>query len=249
MARPRIRLIASAMMGLATASAASAVPTVPLAVPRLDDFDPGDAKAVRRAFRDAAVLRFGQPWRDAKETGFRGGDVRVGWRGDRFLYLARLSDRHVFTSAAARNQRLWELGDVLEVFAGESGKPGYLEYHTAPNNTVLQLYWPRPGAFHEAARAGGLARFTKVDRDAKTVVRRVRGGWEVYGELPSLSVLGRRGSGAPLLGKVWDVNFGRYDYDTDGRTFRLSATAGLTVPSFHRKEEWNRLHFVDPPST
>ena len=35
----------------------------------------------------------------------------------------------IFTAAGKRNDLLFQLGDVLELFAGVKGHPAYVEYH------------------------------------------------------------------------------------------------------------------------
>ncbi len=122
--------------------AASGKLSTVLEVPETPAFDSADWKSVRAAFRQAPQWKFGQSWVERPSRGFRKGTVRIGWQGDRLFYLADLDDRELFTKATRRNQNLWELGDVLEIFAGVHGNPGYIEYHTAPNGVILQLFWP-----------------------------------------------------------------------------------------------------------
>ncbi|RQW77100.1 MAG: hypothetical protein EHM62_08915, partial [Methylococcus sp.] len=166
--------------------------TTPVSCPEITSFDSSDWKQVALAFRHAPVLMFDQSWRKKRERGFRGGKVRIGWRGERLLYFADLSDREVTTKARRRNDQLWQLGDVLELFAGVQGRSAYIEYHTAPNGLVLQLLWPDAGALQKAGGPKGLKPFIKMDDTAEATVRRARNGWQVYGDIPAASVWGRK---------------------------------------------------------
>jgi hypothetical protein len=212
----------------------------PLVCPALPPFDPDGWPEIERAFARAPRLDFSQPWRAEPEPAFRPGRVRIGWRADRFCYLAELEDDALFTSATTRNQPLWELGDVLETFVGAKGSPGYIEYHAAPNGTILQLRWPSREAFLASGGADGLTRFADRDDAATSRVRATGTGWAVYGEIPSGSVPGASGG---LAGQVWEVNFGRYDYREEGRPPVLSATSPLARLSFHRRDEWRLVEF------
>ena len=192
------------------------------------------------AFADAPAWNFAQAWLAVPEPGFRPGSVRLGWCGGRFCYLADLSDDLPVTSASGRNEPLWQLGDVLELFAGVHGQPAYIEYHTAPNGCILQLQWPDSKALASVREISDLARFTVCDDVASSRVRFTPHGWQVYGELPLLSL---PGAPAELAGQVWDVSFGRYDSGGPDTPQILSSTSPLTRPSYHRRDEWRRVRF------
>jgi hypothetical protein len=236
----------TATLGLSAmpATAAPATNATAIACPELPPFDAADWKQIAGAFRKAPVWKLDQSWRKKRERGFRGGKVRIGWRGDRILYFADLSDREVTTKARRRNDHLWQLGDVLEVFAGVQGRPAYIEYHTAPNGLVLQLAWPDAGALQKAGGPKGLKPFIKMDDTAEATVRRTRNGWQVYGEIPGSSVWGRKPPKATLDGQIWDLSFGRYDYPADEGAPLLSSTSPLTQAAYHRRHEWRQVRFV-----
>lgn len=226
------------------ATAASASHPNAVACPEIPPFDSSDWKEIAAAFRHAPVWTFDQSWRQKRERGFRGGRVRIGWRGDRILYFADLSDREVTTKARKRNDHMWALGDVLELFAGVQGRPAYIEYHTAPNGLVLQLFWPDAGALQKASGPKGLKPFMKIDDTAVATVRRTRNGWQVYGEIPAASVWGRKPPKATLEGQVWNLSFGRYDYPAGDGAPILSSTSPLTQAAYHRRHEWRQVRFV-----
>jgi hypothetical protein len=216
----------------------------PIRCPQLPEMDTSGWEAIECGFREAPVLVFHQPWLVKQEPGFPEGRVRIGWRGDRFLYFAELEDRDVMTRADRRNQRLWDLGDVLELFAGVRGHPSYIEYHAAPNALTLQLRFPSSEAFEQLREGSSLEPMIVIDDAAMVQTRTTGGGWEVYGELPTASVWGGRPPADSLSGQVWDVSFGRYDHSRDSEKPILSTTSPLTQAAFHRRREWRQVEFV-----
>ncbi len=226
--------------------ATSLASSKPIPCPQIPEMDTSNWKAIRKAFRDAPVLEFDQAWSEKREKGFRKGKVRLGWRGDRLLFFADLSDRDVTTQANKRNQHLWLLGDVLEIFTGVQGHPNYIEYHTAPNGQTLQLVFPSSETLGKLNGLKGLKPLMVMDDDTVVKTRKTRTGWEVYGEVPAASVWGRKPPKSSLAGQVWDLHFGRYDYSSDKKDPILSSTAPLTVAAYHRREEWQQIEFVSP---
>jgi hypothetical protein len=210
--------------------------------PELEEFEGNDWSAIRRAFRSAPTWSFNQAWLKRRQRGFCGGEVRFGWRGDRLLYFAGLQDRNAHSTAKRRNDWLWALGDVVEIFAGAHRQAGYIEYHTAPNGLTLQLFWPDSAALRTVKARADLGRFVREDDAAVAKVRLEENGWLVYGEISS-DALGVPG-GKSLAGQVWDLSFGRYDYQYDGTSFVLSSTSPLRQPDFHRRREWRQICFT-----
>jgi hypothetical protein len=92
--------------------------TQPISVPDIQAFDPADIDSVQAAFTKAPQFHFAQNWAEQTPPDLRNGTVRIGWQDDRLVYFADLDDRDIFTKATGRNQDLWKLGDVLEIFAG-----------------------------------------------------------------------------------------------------------------------------------
>ena len=185
-------------------------------------------------------MDFGQSWLAKAEPGFRPGRVRIGWHNDRFCYFGELVDDFPMNRALGRNEPLWQLGDVLELFAGIKDRPAYVEYHAAPNGRILQLLWPDAAALSTVKDEGDLKRFMVEDDRAVSWARTVEDGWQVYGELPVASL---PGCSVPLAGQTWQVSFGRYDYHRDG-SFTLSSTSPLTLPSYHRRQEWREIELI-----
>jgi hypothetical protein len=216
----------------------------PILCPRIPETDTTSWEAICHGFRKAPALDFDQPWLAEREEGFRGGRVRIGWRGDRFLYFAELTDYDVGTKASRRNQHLWMLGDVLELFAGFSGHPAYIEYHTAPNAFTLQLRFPDAETFQNLSEGSSLEGLMVTDNAAMVRTRRTPTGWDVFAEVPAASVEAGNPPEDTLAGQFWDVSFGRYDYSHDHESPALSSTSPLTKAAFHSRCEWRQVAFV-----
>lgn len=211
---------------------------LPMICPHLPDFDPRSSESVDAAFARAPVFSFFQNWLSKPDAAFASGIVRVGWRADRLCFDARLEDEEVVTRAMRRNEMLFELGDTLEFFAGVSGHDSYLEYHYAPNGTILQLLWPRPARGIDIPAAGGLAVFAIEENDSIHVTSRSPGGWRVAASVRAAVLLGGDSS---LEGAAIDLHFGRYDYFHGGAAPVLSSTAPLPRRCFHDRANWHRV--------
>lgn len=195
------------------------------------------------ALEGAPVLHYGQTWLSGRQVEFRDGRIQLGWRGNRFFALATLTDDVPISWATERNQHLYLLGDVLELFAGVSGKSEYIEYHYSPNGLTFQLFWTDLVERVKTPESGKTVDdFVVVDDDTRHVVRRCPGGWQVLIDLPAAAI----GSNATsLAGETWDLSFGRYDYsEVDGKPV-LSNTSPLTAGSYHRRHEWRRVLFTE----
>src|SRR4051812_47158826 len=107
--------------------------------PELPVCEAMDLDGIHDLFRTATSCELGQSWRNNPEEGFMPATVRAGWRNDTLLLLAELQDNDIFTTAKNPNERLWELGDTLEIFLRPVEQSAYVEFHIAPNNLRLQL--------------------------------------------------------------------------------------------------------------
>ena len=214
----------------------------PLSCPELK-FVPSDKpEEIKAAFENAPKLSFCQPWRSAQEDAFQDGSVSIGWHDDTFFYLAELQDSQPHSRSTERNQRLWLLGDVLEVFAGSEPQPAYIEFHTSPNGHTLHLLWPDASALAKAnASDEGITPYLSEHSDIASTAWITPIGWSVYGRLSSKLLTPVSPS---LRGQSWQINFGRYDYPADFSSPTISTTSPLTHPHFHRRSEWHRIKFV-----
>jgi hypothetical protein len=218
-------------------------PVAPALVVRpLTNFGPGDPGSVRAAFAAAAGCELHQTWLPRPDEQFAPAQVRVGWRGNALLLFAELTDHDIFTRATAINQRMWELGDALEIFLKPAGAPGYYEYHVTPNNLHLQLAFPDAGAVHDLRRNGMEKYLLAGDVfHSQTWVQSELNRWLVYAEIPATAL----GSNlTTLAGQRWHFSFSRYDASRDGKSPVISSTSPHTKPDFHCQAEWGVLDFA-----
>ena len=167
---------------------------------------------------------FSQPWLPEPEPRFHAGSVEITRHTGSLHLNAELSQHRIGTKATSHQQRLWELGDVLELFVQRIGAQDYYEYQIAPNGMMLSLHYPDQEAV-SAVRNGerGMEEFLcDLPLEGKTIV--TPDGWSA-----SLSV--------PASGEQFRMNCGRYDYSF-GFAPVVSSTAPLTKRDFHRLDEW-----------
>lgn len=170
-----------------------------------------------------------QPWAAQPEARFRPGTVRLAWSVDALLVLADLHDDEVRTSATADNQRLWELGDVFEIFLQAEGNDAYTELHVAPNGIRMHLRFPEnlpvtPVGFQASANLTAT-------------------GWRVEARIPA------EVCGLPRFeaGTILRVSFCRYDAGA-GAPPVLSTSAAHPAVSFHHPDEWPRVVLLGGPA-
>ena len=214
----------------------------PLSCPELKLVPADQPEDIRAAFVNSPMLSFCQQWRSAPGATFQEGSVSIGWHDDSFFYFADLQDSHPHSRSTDRNQQLWLLGDVFEVFAGIEPNPAYIEFHTSPNGHTLHLLWPDASALAQAnASDEGITPYLSEHTDSASTAWSTTSGWSVYGRLSSKLLTPASPS---LRGQSWNINFGRYDYPADFSSPTISATSPLTHPHFHRRSEWHRIKFV-----
>ncbi len=200
-----------------------------------------------------------QAWLEAPEADFLAAEIRVGWTPTSLLVHADLPDRDIFTQATASNQRMWELGDVFEIFLQAADRSDYVELHVTPPNLRLQLHFPSaeaadrsdylelhvtppnlrlqlhfPSAEKPATHLddGAFASWVKIDSENQR--------WTVHAEIPARLVSGRDSIHAE---ESWHFSFSRYDASRDGRPPVLSSTSPHRALNFHRIHEWGNLIF------
>ncbi len=209
--------------------------------PALPSCDSRELKAVQKAFQSARPIPFRQAWRPRKERAFMPGFVRVGWNEGALLAFAELSDVEISTRADGPNQRLWALGDVLELFLQPAGQSAYAEFQVAPNNCQLQLVFPDAKAVIKARAANDFKPFMIWSKSfqSRTWVRPAEQRWYVFVKVPQNLVCERH---KPLQGQRWRFSFSRFDY-TGGKRV-ASSTSPHQGTEFHSQEEWGALRFV-----
>jgi len=175
-------------------------------------------------------LTYGQHWLPQLEPDFNPGKVILQRRGDVLEIEAILTDSDIHDSPAAFNDEAYRHGDVFELFIKAEGSSTYYEIHVTPSNVLLQL------------------RFTvgePLDLDKARIwdsqflesgTEHFDGGWKARLKVP----LSKLTSQNPIPA-LWKIACGRYDYipnENGRRRSRISNTAPLTAPNFHRHQEW-----------
>ena len=170
----------------------------------------------------------------------RSATVRLGWAGNEIYFWASLPDDDVFSAATADNQRMWQLGDVFEVFVRDAERENYIELHVTPNGHRLQLAFPTEKTTGEL-RAGQIT-FESLIQSRPLfdfLVRMSAGGWEVLGRVPLASF---HPDAAALAGRTIQASFCRYDYTRGVEKPALSSTSDYREVNFHRCGEWKSFH-------
>ena len=175
-------------------------------------------------------LTLTQSWLPEPEIGFLPGTASVWWEDGELHLRADLTDESVSTSATAHGQKLWELGDVVELFLQRGGESGYREYQVAPNGFTLALHYPDITCV-KAVRSGSrhMEEFLTDGIPGAKVTKSVQ-GWSV-----SLTV--------PLHaspGELFRVSCCRYDQIPGGPPV-ISSTSPHPVRDFHRPQDWAEL--------
>ena len=188
-----------------------------------------------------------QSWLPEPDPVFRPGSIRTFWNGRGIGVHAELEDADIFNSATGENARLWESGDVFEIFLKPPGLR-YGEFQIGPGNQRLQLSYESEQLFR--SRKGRF--FEKPDDWLEGIALppgsfgsavRIPAGqnqWQVLAFIP-LRTLGLPGE--LKAGDTWLCNFCRYDYTRGADRPVLSSSSNLTRPDFHDQSGWNRLLF------
>lgn len=168
--------------------------------------------------------------------------IRVGWRDSALVLFAELTDVDIFTRATTDNQRLWELGDVFEIFLRPKTQESYVEFQIAPNNKCLQLRYPNAQAVAHARKLG-TADHLLIHQKAffsSTWICAEDHKWFVFAKIPIKTIC----DGVNLLPDVeWLFSFSRYDYTHNANSPVISSTSRHKKADFHRQLEWGELRF------
>jgi hypothetical protein len=171
--------------------------------------------------------------------------ARLLWDRNYLYFCAEMEDHDLFATVTARNGQTWT-NDVFELFFKPSAdKLAYYEFQVNAANTPLELFLPSRGA-------GGYGRFAPLSRLGLESAVRLQGtlnkwddkdkGWAVEGRIPWSAF--KATGGAPKPGDKWRFALCRYDYSVTLDRPELSSTAPLTLPDFHRYEDYGELTFV-----
>lgn len=166
--------------------------------------------------------------------------VWLGHADSKLFVLAYLPDAQIWSTASGHNQKMWELGDVFEMFLQAEGHVEYVEMHVTPSNYRLQLRFPdRDGVAR--VRAGEVFEefvLPEGSFSSETAIRTE--DWVVFAEIPSSVIFGAK---KDLSGKKCKFSFCRFDYDADGSEPVHSSTSDYKELDFHQIEEWRTLVF------
>jgi hypothetical protein len=208
-----------------------------------------DGKLNEKVWDDAMEIKnFVVYWQKRKAKSAT--TARLLW-DERYLYFsAEMEDRDLFAIVKEKNGQTW-YDDVFELFfkPGGEGAKGlhYYEFQVNALNTQLELFLPSRGS-------GGYQRFAPETKLGMESAVKLDGtlndwkdedkGWTVEGRIPwsAFEAVG----GKPEPGAKWRFALCRYDYSVAFEYPELSSTAPLTVPDFHRYEDYGQLVFVGP---
>ena len=169
--------------------------------------------------------------------------VAYVFRTDQGLsFYVWMEDSCIFTEARNHNQKMWQLGDVVEFFV----KPGtdradYWEIHLTPNNLIMDIHIPS----REGLLGGAIPWEQVISADSEATTRVVcspEGSCWAAGICIPWQAFGA--PGPPVPGALWQVAVCRYNSPgTLGEEPELSSTALLRGRGFHRYEDYHLLRF------
>lgn len=199
-------------------------------------------------WKDAVPIdRFGAFWSKGDTTQKQRATVAyLMWDSDALYYAAVMNDAELRSFGTKRNDTLWH-GDVFELFFKPNAKrPAYYEFQANPRGVVFEMFFAKRGTArvdYAAAPALGSRAATALNGTLDRAGDR-DGGWSVEGRIPwsAFAHSGRR----PKAGDEWLFALCRYDYGPTGTKPLLTSSAPLTVPSFHRYEDYGKLKFKGP---
>ncbi|MEI7922150.1 MAG: sugar-binding protein [Planctomycetota bacterium] len=170
-------------------------------------------------------------------------EAKIMWDDEALYYYADLSDHYLKAYGKKRNDTLWN-GDVFELFFKPSKtEPAYYELQANPLGLILELPFPSKGYSFEKLAA--------LPHQGMTVAVDIQGSlatpgkndkkWTVEGRIPW--TLFAMTGGKPKPGDLWQFQLSYYDYGPDGTEPELGSCAPLTVPNYHRYEDYAGLRF------
>lgn len=202
-----------------------------------------DWAEIQTVFGNHVDLPLQQWWEKVEDLHFESGSVRIGWREDKIYLLANMEDQSVVTTAHRNGERLWELGDVVEIFVKSPYQSEYYELQVAPNGCVLQLKYPDPTIIIDL-RSREMTRLNDFILHEEIFPIRLRiqdGGWNLFVEIPGKLFFADVIS---LLGYACQISVSRYDHWADARPPQLSSISPHSQLDFHRQRDWGLVQFV-----
>ena len=154
-----------------------------ISCPAIAEKDLPQADAMPANLALSAPVLMQQGWLDAPEPDFLPAEIRLGWTPSRLIVFAEIPDRDIFTQATGPNQKMWELGDVFEMFLKPEDRTDYVELHVTPPNFRLQYQIESPGKPATELSDDVFSSRVKIDTANQK--------WTVYAEVPATLVSGR----------------------------------------------------------
>lgn len=188
------------------------------------------------ASADGRALSLGQPWNAKVEPGFRPAEVQVRWDRDALIVQADLRDDDLRTLATGDNQRMWQLGDVFEMFIQVEGRRDYAELHVTPGGHRLHMKYPDVGGKMASGRVLAYEEMLVSPVGFTATAARTPDGWRVDARVPARVL----GLDEFQSGQELRLSFSRYDASAEGDPV-LSTTAAHPIVAFHRPDEWTRV--------
>jgi hypothetical protein len=176
---------------------------------------------------------FLQSWLPEPEPGFLPGAARFSWNDGVLRLEAEFTGQAPKSRATGHGQRLWELGDVAELFVQKVGEESYREYQVSPNGFTLALHYPdTQGVADVRSGKKNLGEFITSEIPSVDITKTPE-GWGVFMEIPLPAAPGDR----------FRVSCCRYDYPDHlhGGAPVISSTSPHRVRDFHRPQEWTEL--------
>lgn len=168
-----------------------------------------------------------QSWLPEPEPGFLPGKATFSRAGSHLVLEADFIGKEPFSRATAHGQRLWEQGDVAELFVQKIGEESYREYQVSPNGFTLALHYPDLNGV--AAVRSGLKKLEDflTGEIPSAECTTTAAGWRVLLRIPLPASPGDR----------FSVSCCRYGYPANGAAV-ISSTSPHPVRDFHRPQDW-----------
>jgi hypothetical protein len=169
-----------------------------------------------------------QSWLSAPEPGFLAGLARFSWSNGVLRLEAAFTGHAPSSRATGHGQRLWELGDVTELFVQKLGEESYSEYQVSPNGFTMALRYPDLTGV-ASVRSGSKALEDFLTKEIPSVdITTTAEGWSVSLKIPLPVSSGER----------FRVSCCRYAYPKEGSPI-ISSTSLHPVRDFHRPQDWS----------
>ena len=165
------------------------------------------------------------------------GTAYVGHSKEGLRFYTHFEDSFQFTTATENNQRLFELGSVVEFFIVPEHSNTYWEIHLSPNNLIMDIKIPDNAKLlaHELnwddlICHSSQATYTVVCNEESWATE-ITIPWKTFER-----------AGIPT-GEMWRFAVCRYNYRGDLEHLEYSATAPFTKLSYHQLPQYHQLQF------